>query len=151
MIKIGDTTKKTFILLLIYSLIIIGNTTCTFFHRSTNNFTYFLLLLLSYCFKVVAGFFEIYQRRSFRKKITQPSANTIKVILFYLIIIALQCADVFYKITRNNDVNNEKNYLYFSSLLSNSQLLIIHKKKEAVEEQIMRVQIEFDSYDEVLN
>ena len=125
MIKIGDTTKKTFILLLIYSLIIIGNTTCKFFYRSTNNFTYFLLLLLSYCFKVVAGFFEIYQRRSFRKKLTQPSANTIKVILFYLIIIALQCADVFYKITRNNDVNDEKNYLYFSFLLSNSQLLII--------------------------
>ena len=72
MIKIGDTTKKTFILLLIYSLIIIGNTTCTFFHRSTNNFTYFLLLLLSYCFKVVADFLkfineEVLEKRSLNR------------------------------------------------------------------------------------
>ena len=44
---------------------------------------------------------------------------------FILLFQSSSCADVFYKITRNNDVNNEKNYLYFSSLLSNSQLLII--------------------------
>lgn len=137
MIKIGDTTKKTFYLLFIYSLIIIGKTTCQYFqyYSNSNNFTYSLLLLLSYCFKVVAVFFEFYQRRSFKKNITQPSRFTIKVILFYIIVISLQVVDVIYKILRNaskdyNEIKNETDkekgeYLYSSALLSNAQLLII--------------------------
>ena len=140
MIKLGDTTKKTFYFLLIFSIIIIGNITFKFLvnleSSSINNFDYVLVILFTYLFKVTAGFYELYLRRSFRTKIKQPSKLQLKDYLIYVLLIILELMNVFIQLFSKimnlkklkEDTNNSNNYflyLYYYSVLSNSQLLII--------------------------